>query len=78
MENENLLTINEASVVLHISPATLRGWVFWGKIDYIKLNGSVRFRRNDLLKMIESCTRRRSVSQPVKESSKTKNRREHD
>ena len=60
MENENLLNAKEAAVILHISLATLRSWVFRDKIDFIKLNGAVRFRRSDLSKMIESCTRRNS------------------
>ncbi|MBI2988100.1 MAG: helix-turn-helix domain-containing protein [Deltaproteobacteria bacterium] len=65
MDNENLLTVKEAAAVLRVSPATLRGWIFRDKIDYVKINGSVRFKRSDLYRMIESCTRRRNTSQQI-------------
>jgi hypothetical protein len=60
MENDTLLTINEASGILRVAPATLRGWVFYDKIDYVKINGSVRFKRSDLQKMIEAGCHQRS------------------
>ena len=55
---ENLFTVKEAATALSIAPATLRSWVFHRKIDYLKINGCIRFRGSDLRRLINSCTRR--------------------
>ncbi len=48
----DLLDVNEAAKVLHISPYTLRGWVSQRCITYVKLGRRVFFRLADLDKKI--------------------------
>jgi excisionase family DNA binding protein len=48
----DLLDVNEAAKVLHISPYTLRGWVSKRYITYVKLGRRVFFRLADLDKKI--------------------------
>ena len=58
METENLLTLDQASERLNVALATVRAWVIRGQIDFIKLNGAIRFRPSDLSRMIDAGTRR--------------------
>ena len=51
MEQEQaavLLTTQELSAWLNIKPSTLRKWVCRKKIPYLKIGGSVRFRKTDI------------------------------
>ena len=46
---EEYLTVKQAAVYLNLSEATIRSWIFWKKIPYIKLGGrAVRLRKYDL------------------------------
>lgn len=65
METEKLLTVNEAAAMFNISPATLRGWIFYEKIDSLKINGAVRFKRGDLQRMIEAGRRQRQTDHRI-------------
>jgi excisionase family DNA binding protein len=38
-----LLTTNEFAAALGFKPQTIRAWVFFGKIPFVKLGRSVRF-----------------------------------
>ena len=51
---DDLLDVNEAAKVLHISPYTLRGWVSQRYITYVKLGRRVFFRLADLNKKINT------------------------
>jgi excisionase family DNA binding protein len=55
-----LLDVEEASELLHLRPATLREWVLKRRIPFVKLGRRVFFKRDQLLKLIES-----SVVSPV-------------
>ncbi|HZR57026.1 MAG TPA: helix-turn-helix domain-containing protein [Terriglobales bacterium] len=48
-----LLTVPEAAAFLRIKPSTVRAWVLYRRIPFLKLGGStLRFRRSDLEKFI--------------------------
>ncbi len=49
-----LLTIKELADQLHIKSSTLYAWAAHGKIPCFKLNGLVRFRREDIERWVES------------------------
>jgi excisionase family DNA binding protein len=53
-----LLTYREAADILGIAPQTLRTWVCYGKISYVKIGSAVRFTRDHLDEFIEQSTRR--------------------
>jgi len=50
-----LLTIREVSQLLNIKPSTLYLWAAQGRMPCFKLQGLVRFRREDLDQWLESC-----------------------
>lgn len=54
---EELLTREEAAKILGIRPNTLNIWKMKGKPcpPHYKINGSVRFKKSDVLAFIESC-----------------------
>jgi len=60
MEDE-LLTANDVAGLFKISPDTVYAWRYQGRIPYVKINGAVRFRRRDLIEMIET-----GMSTPMK------------
>lgn len=43
-----LLTVAEVAALLHVSPKTLYAWVTAGKFPALKLNGALRFRRDEV------------------------------
>ncbi len=51
-----LLTYDDAADILGIKAQTLRGWVCHGKISYVKIGSSVRFKREQLDDFIEQST----------------------
>ena len=53
----NLLNCKQVSERLSVKEGTIRRWVFAGKIDKIKINGIVRFRSEDVEKLIEASYR---------------------
>ncbi len=53
MDSE-LLTVDEASRFLHIKASTMRAWILYRKVPFVKLaGGRVFLRRPDLEKLIE-------------------------
>jgi excisionase family DNA binding protein len=59
---ENLLTIRELSKILKINKSTLYQWVNEGKIPYIRMGGIIRFRKNDIVKWLDQCTRKKTLT----------------
>ena len=53
----NLLTADEVAELLRISPNTLRHWVCREVIPHVKLQGTVRFIEDDLLRWISEHSR---------------------
>ena len=43
MENEKLLDVKEVAMIIKVSVATIRKWVFTGYIPYKKIGRAVRF-----------------------------------
>ena len=37
-----LLTIGEAAERLHLSPWTIRAWIYAGRLDYVRLGRAIR------------------------------------
>ena len=55
MHNEQqLLTVTEASDVLRLKPSTIRSWLLKRRIPHIKLGGRVFLRRADCQAVIEA------------------------
>lgn len=50
---EPLLTTKEAAALLGFKPQTLRTWVFYRKIPFVKIGSSVRFEPNAIREVIE-------------------------
>lgn len=51
---KNLLTVKEAAQELTLSPKTMRMWVFYKKIETIRIGGSVRIPSTEIARIIES------------------------
>jgi len=49
-----LLNIHQLSMVLNVKQKTIYGWVHLKKIPYYKLEGSLRFNEDEILKWIKS------------------------
>ncbi len=56
-----LLTYAEAAEILGVKAQTMRNWVSKGKISYVKIGRSVRFRRDQLNDFIEQSTKKGEV-----------------
>lgn len=48
----DLLTVNEAAVLLHLRPSTVRSWILKRTITHVKLGARVFLRRSDLEALI--------------------------
>lgn len=53
MNNQNLLTVPEASEVLRLKPSTVRSWLLNRRVPFVKLGSRVFIRSEDLLALIE-------------------------
>lgn len=53
---EKLLNVKEAAYKLGVSEKAIRTWQYQGKLPYVKLFGSIRFRRNTLDQLIDQQT----------------------
>jgi excisionase family DNA binding protein len=55
------LTVDQAATLLHVSPQTIRRWIFQGKVRASKIktgkNGRVLINKSDLAQMLESKSR---------------------
>jgi len=51
-----LLTLEAAAAYLQISPGTLKHWVHWRKIEYVKVGKFTRFRQAALDQYIRAQT----------------------
>lgn len=49
-----LLTVKDLAAWLQLRPATLYAWAASGRIPSLRLEGRVRFRRDDVLKWLEA------------------------
>jgi excisionase family DNA binding protein len=54
MQNQNLLTVSEASDVLRLKPSTVRSWLLKRRVPFVKLGGRVFLRMEDCLALIEA------------------------
>ena len=66
MENEKLLDVKEVAMIIKVSAATIRKWVFIGYIPYKKIGRAIRFSAAE----IQGWTNSKSVS-PVYAASAT-------
>ena len=63
--DEELLTPEEVAGILKVSPRTLRNWRASGKgPPYLKLEGSVRYRRGDVRAWIRQARERAGGGRP--------------
>jgi excisionase family DNA binding protein len=53
-----LLRIEEAAMLLGIKVSTLRDWVWKSKIEFVKIQGSIRFREDAITTLIENSTKK--------------------
>lgn len=51
-----LLSVNQAAIVLKVHPLTIRRYITQGKIKAIKVGGNVRIHKNDLDSFYQSYT----------------------
>lgn len=57
MNNEDLLlNVNEVAKILGAKPSTIYKWVHKKMIVFVKIGNLVRFKKSDILKMIENNT----------------------
>ena len=54
---ERLLTYQEAAEILSVKPQTLRQWVCYKRIPYVKIGSAVRFRPEQLEEFILNSAR---------------------
>ena len=52
-----LLTVQELAQLLHIKAATLYAWAARGQIPCLKIHGLVRFRKDEIDRWLEACSR---------------------
>jgi len=57
MEKITFIDIEEVSKIALVKPKTVYSWVETDRIPHVKLNGAVRFIKEDILRWIESCKR---------------------
>ena len=50
--NSDLLSIDEAGTFLHIKPSTVRSWILFRRVPFVKLGRRVFLRKSDLEKLI--------------------------
>ncbi len=53
-----LMTYKEAAEILGVKAQTLRQWVCYGKISYIKIASAVRFKQEHIDAFIEKSTQK--------------------
>ena len=54
---QRLLTYQEATDILAVKPQTLRQWVCYKKIPFVKIGSAVRFRPEQLEEFIQNSAR---------------------
>ena len=54
---QRLLTYQEAADILAVKPQTLRQWVCYKKIPFVKIGSAVRFRPEQLEEFIQNSAR---------------------
>lgn len=58
-DEEELLTIKEASKFLKISVVSIHKWKKQGKIKYLRIGSRIRFRKSEILTALETKKNRR-------------------
>ena len=56
MDNQSLMTVNEAAKFLNVKISWLRSAIFRRAIPYIKVGNLVRFRQRDLMDWVQKNT----------------------
>lgn len=59
---EKLLTIKQLSEYLQVSPKTIYNWTHTGRIPYIKIHNSVRFKEDRINKWLKMRERKERIS----------------
>jgi excisionase family DNA binding protein len=54
MNESQLVTVDEATVILRLQPSTIRSWMHQGRIPFVKLGSRVFLRKEDCLQVIEN------------------------
>jgi excisionase family DNA binding protein len=49
----NLIDINEAAALIALKPSTLRAWVLNRRIPFVRVGRLLRFKKSDLLALVE-------------------------
>ena len=57
-----LITIKEVSEMISVKPSTLYQWAELGQVPCFKINGSLRFDIEDIMKWIKSCKKETASS----------------
>lgn len=52
-EGMRLLSVKQVAEIINIKPSTIYAWAELGKIPHVKLNGTLRFRLEDIQSWIE-------------------------
>jgi excisionase family DNA binding protein len=55
MQTQKLVTVKEVADYLSVKPSTIYGWAELRKIPSYKINGSLRFRMDEVKEHIEGC-----------------------
>lgn len=50
-----LLTVGEVAEMLHMKPGTIRSWVFYKKIPFLKIGGKVLFEADAIRDFRANC-----------------------
>lgn len=50
-----LLTLKEAAARLCVSPHTLRGWTYAGRVPCVRLSNRLRFDARDIDRLVDRC-----------------------
>lgn len=53
IEGMRLLSVKQVAEIINIKPSTIYAWAELGKIPHVKLNGTLRFRLEDIQSWIE-------------------------
>jgi len=53
--NISLLTVKDVATMLKVKPSTVYGWAEQDRIPYLKINGALRFKADEISKWLATC-----------------------